>query len=202
MDFSRQPSREGERGVIVHAYHGASSGNEISGAGQFPSRTIPSSTISTADPRVRTVEPLLQERIPHLPPLHHISTRERVSSVASVGEVAPSVSQFETPHTSTPKTQLLCNGRYGLMLTNAGGGYSRWGDFEITRWRSDRTRDPWGTFCYIHDVDSDRLWCNTYQPTGGKVEDYSANFTLDRAVFRRVDQWHRERNRDHRRAGR
>ena len=90
----------------------------------------------------------------------------------AVGEVTPSVSQFETPHTATPKTQLLSNGRYGLMLTNAGGGYSRWGDFEITRWRSDPTRDSWGTFCYIHDADSDRLWCNTYQPTGGKVEQY------------------------------
>jgi hypothetical protein len=85
-----------------------------------------------ADARVRAVEPLLHERVPILPPLHHISTRERVPSLMSVGEVAPSVSKFDTPHTSTPKTQLLCNGRYGLMLTNAGGGYSQWGEFEIT----------------------------------------------------------------------
>ncbi len=187
MDFSQKPTREGEHGVIVRAYmahhqgmgflaltnllHGNSIQNHFHG-----------------DPRVRTVEPLLHERIPHLPPLNQISTRARISSIAAIGEVAPSVSQFETPHTDTPKTQLLCNGRYGLMLTNAGGGYSRWGDFEITRWRSDRTRDQWGTFCYVHDVDSDRLWCNTYQPTGGKVEGYSAHFSLDRAVFRRVDQ--------------
>ena len=186
MDFSQQPTREGERGVIVRAYmahhqgmgflaltnllHGNSIQNNFHG-----------------DPRVRAVEPLLHERIPHLPPLNQISTRARISSIAAIGEVAPSVSQFETPHTSTPKTQLLSNGRYGLMLTNAGGGYSRWGDFEITRWRSDRTRDPWGTFCYIHDLDTDRLWCNTYQPTGGKVEGYSADFSLDRAVFRRAD---------------
>ena len=73
------------------------------------------------------------------------------------------------------------------MVTNAGGGYSRWGDFEITRWRSDRTQDPWGTFCYIHDADSDRLWSNTYHPIGGKVEGYCVNFALDRAVFRRAD---------------
>ena len=97
------------------------------------------------------------------------------------------VSKFDTPDTSTPKTQLLCNGRYGLMITNAGGGYSRWGNVEITRWRSDRTQDPWGTFCYIHEADSDRLWSNTYHPIGGKVEAYSANFALDRAVFRRAD---------------
>ena len=186
MDFSQQSTRKGSAAVIVRAYMAHHQGMGFLALANF----LHDNSIQRhfhADPRVRTVEPLLHERIPHLPPLNQISTRARISSMAAIGEVAPSVSQFETPHTSTPKTQLLCNGRYGLMLTNAGGGYSRWGDFEITRWRSDRTRDPWGTFCYIRDVDSDRLWCNTYQPTGGKVEDYSADFSLDRAVFRRVD---------------
>ena len=97
------------------------------------------------------------------------------------------MSRFDSPHTGKPKTQLLGNGRYSLMVTNSGGGYSQWGDFEITRWRSDRTRDPWGHCCYIHDADSDRLWSNTYHPTDGKVETYSASFALDRAVFRRID---------------
>jgi cyclic beta-1,2-glucan synthetase len=139
------------------------------------------------DTRVRAVEPLLQERIPVLPPLHHISTREAAPSVIDVGTVAPSVSKFDTPHTSIPKTQLLSNGRYSLMLTNAGGGYSQWDTFEITRWRSDRTQDQWGTFCYIRETDPDRLWSITYHPIGGKVEQYSANFALDRAVYRRTD---------------
>ena len=186
MDFSQQPTREGERGVIVRAYMAHHQGMGFLAL----TNLLHGNSIQNhfhEDPRVRTFEPLLHERIPYLPPLNQISTRARISSIAAVGEVAPSVSQFETPHTSTPKTQLLCNGRYGLMLTNAGGGYSRWNDFEITRWRSDRTLDPWGTFCYIRDVDSDRLWCNTYQPTAGKVEGYSADFSLDRAVFRRVD---------------
>ncbi len=124
---------------------------------------------------------------PTLPPLHHISTRERLPTVESVGEVAPSVSRFETPHTPTPKTQLLSNGRYGLMVTNAGGGTSRWGDFELTRWRSDRTRDGWGTFCYLYEPEAKRLWSNTYHPTAGKVDNYAAHFALDRAVFRRED---------------
>ncbi|MGH9339087.1 MAG: glucoamylase family protein, partial [Acidobacteriota bacterium] len=186
LDYSRQPSREGERGVIVRAYMAHHHGMSFLSLTNFLHDNALQQHFH-ADPRVGAVEPLLHERIPHVPPLHHISTRERVSSVAGIGEVAPSVSQFETPHTTTPKTQLLCNGRYSLMLTNAGGGYSRWGDFEITRWRSDPTRDSWGTFCYIHDADSGRLWCNSYHPTGGKVEEYCANFTLDRAVFRRVD---------------
>ncbi len=103
------------------------------------------------------------------------------------GEIAPSVSRFDSPHTGKPKTLLLGNGRYSLMVTNSGGGYSQWGDFEITRWRSDRTRDPWGNYCYIHEADSDRLWSTTYHPTDGKVEPYTAGLALDRAVFRRID---------------
>ena len=186
MDFSRSPGRDGVRGVVVRAYMAHHEGMGFLALTNFLHGNAVQESFH-ADPRVRTVEPLLQERIPHLPPLHHIATRERVSSVAAIGEVAPSVSQFETPHTTTPKTQLLCNGRYGLLLTNAGGGYSRWGDFEITRWRSDRTRDAWGTFCYIQDADSGRLWCNSYHPIGGKVEEYCVNFALDRTVFRRAD---------------
>lgn len=186
MDFSRQPSREGERGLIVRAYMTHHQGMGFLSLTNFIHGN-PIQRRFHAAARVRAVEPLLHERVPILPPLHHISTRERVPSVMSIGEAAPSVSKFDTPHTTTPKTQLLCNGRYGLMLTNAGGGYSQWGEFEITRWRSDRTQDPWGTFCYIHDVDSDRLWSNTYHPIGGKVEEYSANFALDGAVFRRAD---------------
>jgi len=186
LDYSRQTSHKAKPGVIVHAYMAHHHGMSFLALANFLQDDCIRRYFHT-DPRVRTVEPLLHERIPHLPTLHHVSTRERVSSVASVGEITPSVSQFDTPHTATPKTQLLCNGRYGLMLTGAGGGYSRWNDFDITRWRADPTRDSWGTFCYIRDGDSGRLWCNTYQPTGGKVEQFCVNFTLDRAVFRRVD---------------
>ena len=186
LDFSQQTNREGERGVVVRAFMAHHQGMSFLALTNFLHEHSLQRHFHT-DPRVRAAGPLLHERIPNIPPLHHISTRERVSSVASVGDVTPAVSQFETPHTSNPKTQLLCNGRYGVMVTNSGGGYSRWKDIEITRWRSDRTRDPWGTFCYIRDADADQLWCNSYQPTGGKVLDYCANFTLDRAMFHRVD---------------
>ena len=186
IDFSRQPSRKGERGVIVRAYMAHHQGMSFLSLTNF----LHGNAIQRrfhADLRVRAVEPLLHERVRILPPLHHISTREGVPSAMSAGELAPSVSKFDTPHTGTPKTQILCNGRYGLMVTNAGGGYSQWSDYEITRWRSDRTQDLWGTFCYIREVDSDRLWSNTFHPVGGRDEVHSVEFALDRAVFRHVD---------------
>ena len=186
MDFSWQPSREGERGVIVRTYMAHHQGMGFLSLANFFFNNIMQHRFH-ADPRVRTVEPLLQERIPTLPPLHHISTRERVASVTRLGDIAPSATELDTPHTRTPRTQLLSNGRYGLMITNSGGGYSQWDGLEITRWRSDRTQDQWGSFCYVHEAETGRLWSTTYHPIGGNVEEYSVTFELDRASFRRID---------------
>jgi cyclic beta-1,2-glucan synthetase len=186
MDFSRQPQRQGVRGVIVEAYMAHHQGmaflslaNFLQGD-QFPRRFH-------ADPRVRAFEALLQERIPTLPPLQLISTRKIEPQLLSSDLEAPASSIFTTPHTSTPRSLLLSNGRYGLMVTNSGGGYSQWGGQELTRWRSDPTCDLGGIFCYIHEADQDRLWSSTYQPVGGEVSGYCVDFTLDRAVFRRTD---------------
>ena len=93
------------------------------------------------------------------------------------------------PDTPAPEVQLLSNGRYHVMVTNAGGGYSRWKDLAVTRWREDATRDAWGSFCYLRDVDERR-------PSGrprtsrrsGAAEHYEAIFSEGRAEFRRRDQ--------------
>ncbi len=186
IDFSRQTQREGRRGVIIEAYMAHHQGmaflaltNFLHG-NPFPRRFH-------RDPRVRAFESLLQERIPTLPPLHLISTRQSKPDLMGVDLAAPAERTFTTPHTAIPQSLLLSNGRYGLMVTNSGGGYSQWGAQELTRWRSDLTCDSRGTFCYIHELDQDRLWSNTWHPVCGKLEGYSVDFALDRAVFRRDD---------------
>ncbi|MDP1697541.1 MAG: glucoamylase family protein [Xanthomonadaceae bacterium] len=90
--------------------------------------------------------------------------------------------------TPTPQVQLLSNGRYHVMLTNAGGGYSRWKDLAVTRWREDATRDHWGTFIYLRDVDSGHAWSAAHQPTCTTADAYEAMFSEGRAEFRRRDR--------------
>ena len=72
---------------------------------------------------------------------------------------------FDSPFTSAPEAQLLSNGRYHVAVTNAGGGYSRWNDLAVTRWREDTTRDCWGSFIYLRDPGSEDFWSVGYQPT-------------------------------------
>ncbi len=82
---------------------------------------------------------------------------------------------------------LLSNGRYHAVITSAGGGYSRWRDIAVTRWREDPTRDCWGTFCYLRDLETGALWSTAWQPTLKTAKLYEAIFTQARAEFRRRD---------------
>ena len=185
IDFSRQPQRQGVRGVIVEAYMAHHQGMAFLSLVNFLQQN-PFQRRFHADPRVRAFEALLQERIPTLPPLQLISTR-KIEPQPLADPVAPAASSFGTPHTATPRSLLLSNGRYGLMVTNSGAGYSQWGSQELTRWRSDPTCDRGGICCYLHEAGTEHTWSATYHPVGGEVAEYNVDFTLDRAVFRRTD---------------
>lgn len=131
---------------------------------------------------------LLQERIPRVStfysPVMHLSDTSRVAEVNNTA-----IRVINTPDTPVPEIQLLSNGRYHVMITNAGGGYSRWKDVSLTRWREDGTCDNWGNFCFIKDVeqDSSLFWSPAYQPSLKEGENYEAVFSQGRAEFRRRD---------------
>jgi cyclic beta-1,2-glucan synthetase len=86
-----------------------------------------------------------------------------------------------------PITHLLSNGRYAVMLTAAGAGYSRWRDIAVTRWREDATRDDWGSFIFLRDTHSGHTWSATAQPLGGDAEYDEVIFGEDHAEFIRRD---------------
>ncbi|MDT8422618.1 MAG: glucoamylase family protein [Desulfuromonadales bacterium] len=186
VDFSRDSERGGVRGVIIRAYMAHHQGMGFLALINFLHHN-PFPERFHADPRVRAFEPLLQEKIPVVPPLKLIATRESTPLFASAGESTPAAASFSTPHTYIPKTRLLSNGKFNLMLTNTGGGYSQWQGQELTRWRSDRTCDCWGSFCYIHDPANDLLWSAAYHPVGSEGEEYLTDFALDGVIYRRLD---------------
>jgi len=104
-----------------------------------------------SDPAFQATTLLLQERIPRAvaPYLPHRGTR-RVEHLRW-GSRDTGTGLRDSQHLLAP-VQLLSNGRYHVMITSAGGGYSHWKDLAVTRWREDSTRDPWGTFCYLRDA--------------------------------------------------
>ncbi len=140
-----------------------------------------------ADPLVQATELLLQERIPRDVPLAHPHAEE-VSEGRTVRQTpAPFTRQFSTAQTAVPQAHLMSNGNFTTMVTNAGGGFSRWRDLAVTRWHEDPTRDDWGSFCYVRNVEDATFWSAGYQPTLVEPTSYLATFSADKVEFLRRD---------------
>ena len=129
---------------------------------------------------------LLHERVPRTAAFQAHPAALPVTR--TIGPVAPPVRIVRSLDTPVPEAQLLSNGRYHVLVTAAGGGYSRWRDLAVTRWEEDATRDPGGSFCYVRDTTTGEYWSNTWQPTRRPAEEYEAIFTEGRAEFHRRDR--------------
>jgi cyclic beta-1,2-glucan synthetase len=135
-----------------------------------------------ADPLFQATLLLLQERRPK-PVASYLQIPKSPTVSAASERPEASMRVFNSPNTRTPQVQLLSNGTYHVVLTQAGGGYSRWKEFAVTRWREDSAKDDWGLFSYIRDVNSGAFWSTSYQPTRGHVENFKSIFTESHAEF-------------------
>ncbi len=141
-----------------------------------------------SDPMLRANDLLLQERVPRAAAPVFPHATEASATRLNTAEAENTMRVFTDPSGPTPEVHLLSNGRYHVMVSSAGGGYSRWRDLAITRWREDATRDSWGSFCYIRDLESGKYWSTSFQPTLKASRRYEAIFTQARAEFRRLDE--------------
>ena len=136
-----------------------------------------------SDPQFQATALLLQERVPKTAAQYlHASSAPAADEAARVNETKLRV--FTDPDRKRPALQLLSNGRYHVMVSSAGGGYSRCNDLAVTRWHEDSTCDNWGMFCYLRDVATGAFWSAAHQPTLGRPSSFEAIFTDARAEFR------------------
>lgn len=141
----------------------------------------------SSDPQLLAAMSLLHERVPKAT-ANYSNTTELADIRATPLDPAAQMRVLLGVDTATPEIQLLSNGRYHVMLTSAGGSASRWKDLALTRWREDGTRDHWGSFCYVRDMDEEHFWSTTFQPTLAQPDSYEVIFTEGRVEIRRVDK--------------
>ncbi|HKR60784.1 MAG TPA: glucoamylase family protein [Pyrinomonadaceae bacterium] len=140
-----------------------------------------------SDPLVQATELLLQERIPVGVVTAHPRSEEVLSGRVIQTQPGSITRVYNTADLETPRTQLLSNGTYHLMMTTAGSGYSACGRNAVTRWREDVTRDNWGAFIYLRDVRSGSVWSAGQQPVQRHPQFYEVSFSEDKADFWRTD---------------
>ena len=185
VDYTPSRLPRGQRSVVVRSFMAHHQGMSLL-AFAYLMLDRPMQKRFESDPLFQATLLLLQERIPKATALlMHTAELPTIHNATGLAEIPVRV--FDSPDTLAPEVQLLSNGRYHVMLTNAGSGYSNWKDLAVTRWREDTTRDNWGTFCYIRDTASGEFWSSAHQPTLKRSEDFKAIFSEGRAEFRRND---------------
>ena len=138
-----------------------------------------------ANPIFQAADLLLQERVPTIVPFYpHPAEVAAPIWRAGMLDRRESLRVIDDPNTLRPEVHLLSNGRYSVMVSSSGGGYSQWKEIAVTRWRGDPTRDNDGMFFYIRDLDSGEVWSVGYQPVLKDFETYQAIFRGSMAEFR------------------
>ena len=186
LDYTRSRLPDGAKFVIVRAYMAHHQGMSLVAI----ANTLQDGAMRArfhAEASVQAAELLLQERMPRdvalaRPPPEQ--TREPAESDSLVPEVQR---RYTSAHSRVPRTQLLSNGRYSVMVTAAGSGHSRWREVAVTRWREDTTCDDWGAYIFLRDVHSGDVWSASYQPIGVEPDSYGVVFAEDRAEIVRRD---------------
>ena len=185
IDYTPARQRRGQSSAVVRAFMAHHQGMSLLALAHLILER-PMQRRFESEPLFQAIMLLLQEKIPKATALFSHTAQLSGARSTSVAAETP-IRVFASPDTPAPEVQLLSNGRYHVMVTNAGGGYSRWKDLAVTRWREDGTCDNWGSFCYIREVASGAFWSTAYQPTLKRPESYEAIFSEGRAEFRRRD---------------
>ena len=87
----------------------------------------------------------------------------------------------------TPRAQVLSNGQLVSVVTESGGGYTRFAGLALTRWAPDRVRDADGEVLYLRDLDSGRFWSLGFQPAPGEPDEHTLDMEHGQVVVHRTD---------------
>ena len=138
-----------------------------------------------ADRWVQSTELLLNEQMP-------LETQIEYPRPPKTGDGAPLEmprARLEAwcPEADLPSTQahVLSNGRYAVLITASGAGYSRWREWNLTRWRADSTLEDLGTWIYVRDLESHNLWSVCRQPFCSQPQGQEVLFFPHKVEFQR-----------------
>lgn len=182
VDFTKSRLPAGEKHAIVRSYMAHHQGMILLALdNHFESESLVRRFHQ--DRRVRSVDLLLHEQVPHLAPLQELP-KEEPSRVALTPDWVAIHPWEASPRAPFPQVHVLSNSRYSVVLSAAGSGYSRWRDVDLTRWRADTTLETHGTWIYLQDMESGDLWSVGEQPIEGNAETRTVHFSPHSAVYR------------------
>jgi cyclic beta-1,2-glucan synthetase len=138
------------------------------------------------DPVIEAAELLLQEKAPRDIPASKVRTEADEEVAVEPQQVDDDTRLVLDPQRALRATNVMSNGRYSVMVSATGTGYSRWNELAVTRWRGDPTEDREGTFLFLRDLSTGDWWSTTAEPRRAPGEKTLTRFTDDKATFTKM----------------
>ena len=183
VDFTPQRVPEGADHAVVFNYFAHHSGMSIAAVADavFEGRLRDR---FHSDPVIESAELLLQEKAPREIPADTVRTEAEERTSKDETEVqSPDSRIILDPLWALRATNVMSNGRYSVMVTATGSGYSRWGELAVTRWQPDPTEDRLGTYLFLRDTETGDWWSATAEPRRAPGEAVQTLFSDDKASF-------------------
>lgn len=185
-DYTPERMSFQSRKLIIKSFMAHHEGMSLLSLNNYLNNNIIQERFSSV-PEVRAARLLLQEKIP-VNILFTKDNKEKIAiSKAKIHRDKGAYRKYTAPDYELPRTHILSNGSYSVMLTDKGTGFSRSKTADITRWREDAVLDSHGMFFYIKNAAEDRHWSAAYAPYNVLPEKYEVVFTPDKAAFKRFD---------------
>ncbi len=177
VDFTRGRTPLGASHIVVRSYMSHHQGMILVALGNFLSDRSMVDRFHQ-EPMVRAAEVLLHERSPGRVPV------ERAQAAAegpdAGGPRPAALSGWPARNLgSGVDAHLVSNGRFGLIVTAAGAGYSWWKDVAVTRRSEDPVFEDLGFWIYLEDVEDGTRWSlnATSEEREGREVEFEAHLT-------------------------
>ena len=136
------------------------------------------------EPAMRSMDTLLKEKAQVKPYIDLKVTQYKRYQYSKV-QTESDARDFDTI-ANVPEIGVVSNGQYTVLMNDRGSGFSRYKNILLNRYRKISS-DHYGTFLYIRDLRTDRLWSATYAPLDVMPESYRVSFASDKLSYLRVD---------------
>ncbi|HVU00704.1 MAG TPA: glucoamylase family protein [Polyangiaceae bacterium] len=185
IDFTPARRPAGRRGVVVEAFMAHHEGMTLVALGNVLTGDAMQRRFH-ADPRVKTVELLLSERVPSAPPAFAL----RPAAAPGADDVhlgGDATERIPLDLDARPHAQLLGQGDVSSIVTSLGGGVVTWRGLDVTRFREDATLPGGGVYVYVRNLKTRATWSAGFEPTCVRPDRYESAFSADRVEIRRRD---------------
>jgi cyclic beta-1,2-glucan synthetase len=184
LDYTSSRLKYGQKNAAVKTYMAHHQGLILLSINNFINDNI-LQTRFKKNPEIEAVDILLQERMPE----KAIITKEKKEKVEKVRlkdyenytEVV-----YTKPNNLLPRTNIISNGNYTICTTDKLEGFSECNNILVNRFKE--TADiAQGIMFYIKNVNSKRIWTNSYSNYLDKPDKYAVYFSPDKTKCVRVD---------------